>query len=113
MPRVLRRKPKRKADRRAAYLVKVKLEILAAHLAARYGGDGWDERQAARWLTQPGRAAGLAGDPSPFRQTDQPGVYYSAEDPAAWLGADEILYVRPARAIDCRCVICKVADLAA
>ena len=90
-------------DQMTAYLVRVDLANLAANLEGR-DGERHSKSDAAQWLTRSFRVHDAARvtvftDPSPFRPTDQFGVFYTAEDPAAWLYPDEILTVRPAAAL--------------
>lgn len=76
------------------FIVHVDMAALARNLADRYAGR-WDERAAARWLIQSVDLEGVE-QKSPFVQTDDFGVFFSAEDPAAWLEPDELLAVGPA-----------------
>ena len=97
-----------------AWLVRVKLNILAANLADRLG-EPFEAGDAARWLVQRDRVAfdraksdqyrgnrprddeSEFGEPSPFFPTDVPGTFYTEEDPAFWLEEEEIEFVRPIR----------------
>lgn len=85
-----------------AFLVCVDLIALSRNLADRFG-EPFDARKAARWLTQTVHSDGTfwarhgkatIEEHSPFRPTDDWGVFYSEEDPRVWLEDDEVRWVK-------------------
>lgn len=84
----------------AAFMFRVHLGVLATNLTDQYG-TRQEAANAHQWLiramkTKAVRENGVMRtlEPSPFRATDEMGIYYSDEDPREWLEPEEIGWVR-------------------
>lgn len=83
-----------------AFMFRVHLGVLATNLTEKYG-TRQEAADAHRWLTKAKKLQKITSreddkgwEPSPFRATDERGVYYSDEDPRAWMETEEIGWVK-------------------